>query len=87
MFLRISVSSDFTHILSGINEILDAFNFKYTLKCESYKESKLKHPGETWVIGSNKEADITLVVDIGNRNQTDMIGWIITCLDKKMNTN
>lgn len=84
MFLRISISSKREHVLSSIYEILDAYNFDYSLECESYKESKSKFPGETWVIGNGSKAEITLVVDIKNRSQTDMIGWIITCLDKKM---
>lgn len=85
MFLRISIDSDFESNISLITEILDAYNFNHTLKYESYRESKLKFPGETWVIGNGSKAEITLVVDIKNRNQTDMIGWIITCLDKKIN--
>lgn len=84
MFLRISIDQDYEHHLTTIYEILDGYNFKYTLKCESYKESKLKFPGETWVIGDGKKADLTLVINVKNRNQEEMINWIIICLDKKM---
>ena len=84
MFLRISIDQDFEHILTDINALLDAYNFDHSLECESYRESKLKFPGETWVIGDCKKADITLVVNIGNRNQEEMINWVLICLDKKM---
>lgn len=87
MFLRISIDSESESYISVINEILDAGNFEYTLKCETYMESKSKFPGETWVIGDCKKADITLVVDIKNRRQDEMVSWIIICLDKKMNIN
>ena len=85
MFLRIAIDPNYGHCLTYIYEILDSGNFEYALRCESYKESKSKFPGETWVIGDCKKADITLVVNIGNRNQEQMVNWIIMCLDKKMN--